>query len=314
MRAIIAVACCLSAIPARAAVLRPYTELTSGTVRLGDLFDQLGNTPDRVLGQAPAPGEKITVEAPQLAAIARDFGVDWRPQSGSERSVLQRPGQAISASLVTDCLLTALRAAGAPPDGDVVLPSFTPPMIGTGATPELHASQVSYDLPSGRFSAIVTIQDGEADVPTLRLSGQIVAMRDASTLVHRLPIGAVLTSEDVAPMRARAAALQGAIPLTPQQAIGMAIKHEISPGQPLTKGDLMRPIMVARGATVHMTLDTSGIALTAMGVALESGGIGENVRVQNPTSHAVVVGEVTGANTVRVAPGTLPQLNLATSQ
>jgi flagella basal body P-ring formation protein FlgA len=314
MRAALALACCLSTIPAHAAVLRPYTELATGTVHLADLFDALGNTPDRVLGRAPAPGEKIIVEAPQLAAIARDFGVDWRPQSGSERSVLQRPGQAIAASLVTGCLLTALRAAGAPADGDVFMPTFTPPMIGAGATARLDASQVSYDLQSGRFTALVTIHDGEDDVPTLRLSGQIVSMRDAATLVHRLPIGAELTAEDVVPMRVRSAALQGVNPLLPHALIGMALKHEVSPGQPLTQGDVMRPVMVARGATVHMSLDTAGIALTAMGLALESGGLGENVRVQNPTSHAVVIGEVTGQNAVRVAPGDAPQLNLANAQ
>jgi flagella basal body P-ring formation protein FlgA len=314
MRVILAVAVCLSSIPAQAAVLRPYTELATGTVHLGDLFDGLGNTPDRVLGRAPAPGEKITVEAPQLAAIARDFGVDWRPQSGSERSVLQRPGQAISASLVTFCLLTALRAAGAPADGDVFMPTFTPPMIGAGATPKLDASQVSYDLQSGRFTALVTIHDGQDDVPSLRLSGQIVSMRDAATLTHRLAIGAVLTSEDVVPLRVRSSLLQGVNPLLPSALIGMALKHEVSPGQPLTQGDVMRPVMVARGSTVRMRLDTAGIALTAMGIALESGGIGENIRVQNPSSHAVVIGEVTGQNTVRVAPGTAPQLSLATAQ
>jgi flagella basal body P-ring formation protein FlgA len=148
----------------------------------------------------------------------------------------------------------------------------------------------------------------------LRLSGQIVSMRDAATLTHRLAIGAVLTSEDVVPLRVRSSLLQGVNPLLPSALIGMALKHEVSPGQPLTQGDVMRPVMVARGSTVRMRLDTAGIALTAMGIALESGGIGENIRVQNPSSHAVVIGEVTGQNTVRVAPGTAPQLSLATAQ
>jgi flagella basal body P-ring formation protein FlgA len=63
-----------------------------------------------------------------------------------------------------------------------------------------------------------------------------------------------------------------------------------------------------------MVLESPGMALSAIGVALESGGLGETIRVQNPTSHAVVVGEITGAGTISVAPGTTPQLNLATSQ
>jgi flagella basal body P-ring formation protein FlgA len=314
MRACLAVTLWLYAIPAQAAGLRPYTELNTGTVRLGDLFDGLGDTPDRVLGPAPAPGQSITVEAPQLAAIARDFGVDWRPTSGAERSVLQRRGKPVPAAQVTDCLTKALRAAGAPADGDVVLPTFDPPMVGAGATATLEASQVAYDQDSGRFTAMLTVHDGEGDIPALRLSGQVVAMRDAATLTHHLPIGAVLTTTDVQQTRVRAATLRGVTPLLARQAIGMALRHEVAAGQPLTPGDVMRPVTIMRGGTVRMVLDTAGMSLSAIGVALESGGVGDTIRVQNPTSHAAVVGEITAAGTVRVAAGTVPQLNLANSQ
>jgi len=309
-----AVACCLFAIPAHAAVLRPYTELTSGVVRLGDLFDALGNTPDRVLGRAPAPGQTITVQAPQLAAIARDFGVDWRPSTGSERSVLQRRGQPIPATQVTDCLTKALRASGAPPDGDVVMPSFDPPMVGAGATASLEATQIAFDPQSGRFTALLVVHETDGDQPAIRLSGQVVSMRDAATLTHRLPIGAVLTDADVQQTRVRASTLSGVIPLAAHQAIGMALRHEVAAGQPLTAGDVMRPVVIARGGTVRMVLESPGMALSALGVALESGGLGETIRVQNPTSHAVVVGEITAAGTVRVAPGAAAQVNVATAQ
>jgi flagella basal body P-ring formation protein FlgA len=310
----LAVACCLFALPAQAAGLRPYTELTSGVVRLSDLFDAIGNAPDRVLGRAPAPGQTITVQAPQLAAIARDFGVDWRPSTGSERSVLQRRGKPIPAAEVTDCLTKALRGAGAPSDGDVVMPSFDPPMVGAGATASLEATQIAFDPQSGRFTALLVVHETDGDQPAIRLSGQIVSMRDAATLTHRLPIGAVLTDADVQQTRVRASTLSGVIPLPAHQAIGMALRHEVAAGQPLTAGDVMRPVVISRGGTVRMVLESPGMALSALGVALESGGLGETIRVQNPTSHAVVVGEITAAGTVRVAPGAAAQVNVATAQ
>jgi hypothetical protein len=45
---------------------------------------------------------------------------------------------------------------------------------------------------------------------------------------------------------------------------------------------------------VLMVLDSPGIALTAQGQAIESGAIGERIRILNPSSHATVEAEVTG--------------------
>jgi flagella basal body P-ring formation protein FlgA len=71
-------------------------------------------------------------------------------------------------------------------------------------------------------------------------------------------------------------------------------------------GELVRPAMVAKGATVLMVLDSPGIALTAQGQAAEAGAIGERIRVLNPVSRAVVEAEVVGPDRVRVAPGSTP--------
>src|ERR1700733_2892343 len=77
---------------ARSATLRSATMLHGPVVRLSDLFDDAGANADRVLGTAPGPGGSIVVEAAQLAAIARQFGVDWRPGSAAERAGLERAG------------------------------------------------------------------------------------------------------------------------------------------------------------------------------------------------------------------------------
>ena len=44
---------------ARAATLRPFRELPNAVVRLSDLFDRLGDTPDRDLGTSPAPATAL---------------------------------------------------------------------------------------------------------------------------------------------------------------------------------------------------------------------------------------------------------------
>ena len=73
---------------AQAASLRPMTTLSSSVVRLSDLFEEAGPEAGRALGPGPLPGQRIVVEARQLAAIARQFHVDWQPASPADRIVL----------------------------------------------------------------------------------------------------------------------------------------------------------------------------------------------------------------------------------
>ena len=67
--AVLPVAVAAAASPSNAATLRVATVLTAPVVHLWDLFDDAGSNAARVLGPAPAPGGRITVEAPQLEAI-----------------------------------------------------------------------------------------------------------------------------------------------------------------------------------------------------------------------------------------------------
>ena len=89
-------------------------------------------------------------------------------------------------------------------------------------------------------------------------------------------------------------------------AVGMQLKRQIAAGQPLEIGQLMRPALVQKGATVMMVLDSPGIALAAQGQAMEAGAIGERIHVLNPVSRAVVEAEVIGPVRVRVTPSGLP--------
>ncbi len=100
--------------------------------------------------------------------------------------------------------------------------------------------------------------------------------------------------------------LRGDVVHRMSDAIGMQLKQQIAPGQPIGQAELMRPALVQKSATVLMLLDSPGIALTAQGQAMEPGAIGERIRVLNPVSRAVVEAEVVGPGRVRVTPGGLP--------
>src|SRR5690349_14875978 len=97
-------ALCIGLAHGEAATLRTYTTLHVSTVRLSDLFDGIDTKADRVLGPGPGPGGRIVVEAAQLGAIARQFGVEWRAGSSADRAVLERLGRPLRRDDVMDAI------------------------------------------------------------------------------------------------------------------------------------------------------------------------------------------------------------------
>lgn len=172
MRLLLFSAAMLAAIPADAAMLKPMTTLHSPVVRLSDLFDGAGLNADRVLGPGPAPGGRIVVEARQLAAIAREFAVDWHPASPAERAVLDRPGRPLRRAEAMAALTTALISAGAPTDAEIEIAAFDPPMVPADVTVTPTVTQLDYDAASGRFTAQLGLGASGMDAVAWRVSGR----------------------------------------------------------------------------------------------------------------------------------------------
>ena len=294
----------LAAYPALcdAAMLRPFTQIDSATVHLADLFDDLGAAGDRVLGAAPAPGARIVVPAPQLAAIARDYDVAWRPASGGEQAIIERRGDVISRAAQAACLRRSLAECGAPAESDILSPDLQPVMVprGSDVTPEI--SDVTYEAQSGRFSATLTIAAGDMPAIEKRVAGQVVPMTHTVMAAHRLMPGSTLAQGDVQLARVRLSSLHGAAPVLAEAVAGMTLRHDVPAGAVLTSADLTRPPLVQRGALVRMRLDTGGISLNAQGIAVQAGARGDHIEVQNPVSHSIVDAEVIGDGEVRVTP------------
>ncbi|MGA3402732.1 MAG: flagellar basal body P-ring formation chaperone FlgA [Acetobacteraceae bacterium] len=294
------------AFEARAASLRTATMLHAPVVRLSDLFDDAGANADRVLGTAPGPGGSIVVEAPQLAAIARQFGVDWRPASAAERAVLERAGRLLPREDVLKAAKAALVAAGASPDCEIELPGFTPPMVPVEARPQALATELDYAAGDGRFSAVLSVTGDGMEPINLRLAGQVDDTIELPVAVARLAAGTVVRADDVRLARVHVAMVHSEVLHVASDAIGLQLRHPIAAGQPFAVADVMRPSLVQRGSNVQMQLQSPGLSVLAQGVAMESGATGERIRVLNPSSHAVVAAEVIGPGRVRVTPDSTP--------
>ncbi|GAC1341356.1 MAG: hypothetical protein NVSMB18_13280 [Acetobacteraceae bacterium] len=295
-------ACCC-ALPAQAATLKPFSTLADGTVRLSDLWD--GVTADRTLGPAPAPGGRISVEAPQLAAIARSFGVDWHPASSGDRAVLERAGRPLTRDDVRGPLQRALIEAGAHADDELELGVFTAAPLPVGAPPTITVQQLELDAVSGRFAALLGIAADGAPTSQLRITGRVQEMIDLPAIQRRMMPGEVIGPNDLHWTRLRTGLARGEVVHLPAQAVGQALKRAIAPNQPIPLADIGRPIVILKGAPVSLSLESPGLQLSAQGVAAEPGGVGDHIRVLNPLARTTVEAEITSPGNARVVPGTV---------
>ncbi len=291
-----------------AATLRPMTTLTSPMVRVADLFDDAGPSAARVLGSGPAPGARIVIEAAQLAAIARQFGIDWRPNGGGERAVLDRPGRMLPREDVLAALRIAFAATGAAADGEIDLPGFATPLIPTEARTAVAVEQLDLDGASGRFTALLSITGEGMSTIRHRASGTLIEMIEVPVAAHRLVAGALLRPDDLQTVRIRASLVQGEIARSAGQVAGLAPRRQINAGQPVPVAELTRPMVVGKSTKVAMQLLAPGLQLLAQGLALEAGAIGDRIQVLNTSSRAIVEAQVVGIDRVRVEQGSVPML------
>src|SRR6516165_8752071 len=189
------IALLLGGLNSQAATLRPATTLHAPVVRLSDLFDNAGANATRVLGPGPAAGGQIVVEAAQLRAIARQFGVDWRPASSADRAVLDRPGRPLHRDDVMDALRTALVAGGASGDCEVEMTGFSAPLVPFEADPQPAVADLDYDAKDGRFSALLSVTGEGMEPLHLRIGGRVEEMVDVPVATSRLLAGTVLGAD-----------------------------------------------------------------------------------------------------------------------
>lgn len=303
MRALL-FAALLAAAPAAGselASLRPLAVVEDATLRLGDLFEGIGDKADRALGAAPAPGRRLILETPQLLGIARAHAVSWRPLAADERIVVERSGRLLPREDVIAAIVAELLPLGFDPDAELDLGGFTAPLVPPGAPVTFGVEQAAYDSTTRRFAAtLVVLADG---MPSWRgrLVGRALPTVPVVLATRHLALGEVVRAGDLRPGRMRAERVRPGVAQLSEQVAGQQLRRPMAAGMPFVLADLGAPTMVAKNALVTLLLEQPGLALSAQGRALEDAARGGLVPVMNLASRQVVEGVVVAPGQVRVA-------------
>ncbi len=296
-----------------AAQPRTLSVIRSASVMLSDLFTGLLPGQDCDIGPGPAPGGRIIVDQPQLAAIAEQFGVEWQPGPLVVRVVIERKGRRVDREEMLPLIRRALGEAGASADVEITLGSSDSLLVPAEFTGSPEIESMEYDHGSGRFVASLLFDAAGTDPLRVRIPGTAQEMVAIPVLVHAMDAGSILESSDLQSQRVRKGLVGERILLAARDGLGLALRHRTMAGAPLSLDELERPDLVLRGMPVLLRLDSPGLLLTTKGQAIETGALDDRIHILNPESRTVVVARVTGPGTVQVDPASTPVI-LASQQ
>lgn len=287
--------------------LKLKAQVTSDAVRLGDLFDNIEAEKAEIrISEAPAPGNITTYQPSQLAAIARSYGLDWKPQTYMDKIVIERQGQLVPKSTVDAALRKVLAAKGVTGDLEFEIASRAYQLyVSETQAPTVSVDLAHFDPDSRSFIAEFKAPADEPRADRIRVAGRAHSMIDVPVFTRRMMPNEIIRNADLTWVRMRSGPQLANNATMLEDVLGRTPKRPLSAGQPIRQADIGAFTLVQRNESVTMIVRTKSMTLTVQGKALDDGGEGQTIRVQNPKSNRTVEGRVSGPGEVTVIMGAL---------
>ena len=138
--------------------------------------------------------------------------------------------------------------------------------------------------PLSQIDKITIIGGGSEDNGIGSVAGNVPVVMAKSVIARDTP----LTANDVELKPYNVSAQRRDVLMVLDDAIGFSSKHALQPGRPITKEELVSPVLVGRDQPVMIVYQSAGITASMPGVALKNGRKGELVKVRNASSQRVI--------------------------
>lgn len=285
--------------------LREKAVVDGEYILLGDLFGGLNEaTETKAAAPAPALGRDVDLTADWLRKLAKRHGIRWEPENENVKITVRRAALEIGKDELIKAFADSLYEHGMPESALISLNKgrygvFLPPE----AAYEIKISDAVYAPDTYAVSGTAEIVSDGKTAGTVELKGKAVPYVKLPVARKTLTAGQVITESDLVLKSVREDSLRGNEALAKvEDLIGKEVKRGVRAGTPVGSDDVRTQVMVSKGKFVTLSFTKGGIMLTAQGKALENGGLGDTVRIQNMQSKSVVQGVVTGPETVTVSP------------
>ncbi|MDI6869787.1 MAG: flagellar basal body P-ring formation chaperone FlgA [Bacillota bacterium] len=282
-------------------------------VRLGDIAQSRGEAVAEevaavVLGQAPRPGQVRVFTRQQITTRLRQAGFDPEKVvlTGSEGVAVKRPGRLLCREEAERLYREEIARLLGVEAGRVALTlvNWVDPVVPEGDLRLCVLGEVGQIARAAATGTLIgpvdLVVDGEPHA-TLRPRALVAVKVPAVVAREGLARGSVIQPGQVGVVEIELTRLPDGALRTEEQAVGRQTVRSIPAGAPLRRSDVMVPVVVRRGDRVTVTVEAGGLVLAVPGMALEAGGAGEVIRVQNLQSNRTVSGVVRGPGEVLIA-------------
>jgi flagella basal body P-ring formation protein FlgA len=273
-------------------------------VRVGDLIDNAGAVAEVAIFRAPDLGQTGSVPAGTVVEAVRAHHIIGLDTRGFSEVTVTRASRPITAKDFEARLIRALAGQYGLGDAKDLVVTFEHEVRTIQVEPTaagLGIARLNYDPRTRRFDVMFEVT-GSAVVRRMpmRFVGSVAETMEVVIPLRAFAVNEVFKSGDVMIERRPKSEFAGAVMPTIEEVLGFAAKRQLRPGQAIRAADLMRPELVARNDNVTIMFEAPGMVLTIRGKALEGGGQGDVIHVQNVQSKRTVQATVSGPGRVFV--------------
>lgn len=286
---------------ADAATLKSEAMISGNTVKVSDLFDDIEQKQDAIIGNAPTPGQTVILNVKSLERIANVYDVKWKPTSPSDQILVRSVVQTVPSADILAAVKKDLAARGVTGDFEITLNNVAPTITLPGnVETTVEIIQMNYTPGRDVFTAVAVAPNAANPLKTLNLSGLIEKTVQIPVLKESFSANDIISSSDIEWINVPARHMVNDTVLDADKLIGKTPLRMVEAGVPVRERDVKFPQLIARGDEVLIQFNQGGLQLTAKGKAMQNGAEGEFIRVTNLSSNQSLRGEVTGSKMVVV--------------
>lgn len=292
--------------------LKPAVTVVGDIVRIGDLIENAGAAAQIAIFRSPDLGQtgRVAVERVIEAVLPHEIvGLETR---GLTEVAVTRASTAITPKDIEARITQALAGRQRNVDASNVTLTFDNEARLFHIEPgtDLRIARMTFDPRSGRFDVLFE-RPGTRNL--LRYTGTYSETFEAAVLARPLASGEVVRASDITIVRRPKVEFNANVITTAEQAVGLAARRAMRPGEVLRQTDLGKAEVIARNDNVTITYQVPGITLTMRGKALDGGAQGDTINVLNVQSKRAIQATIAGPGHVVVTATTLVNITPATT-
>lgn len=278
-------------------MLQNMVSITDDVIYLGDLFTNVGDRlASKVIAYAPEPGRQAVYGAQWLYRVAHYYRLDWKPRTARDQAIVTRESFVIERDQIEETILMHLVEQGLDPEMIAELSNrnfrlFLP----VTEAPDIAMDDLRYDERTNRFTATISAPINSPNAQQFRLTGRIYRVADVPVLTRHIAADEVISQQDIKWQRVRSDRISRETVMDISGLIGMAPRRGLRPDLPIKTSEILAPLVVPKKSLVTIIFQHPFMTLTAQGRALQSGAVGDVIRVKNVQSDKIVDAEVIGS-------------------